>query len=193
MYVQECMSVLKINSHISHPYATSCFKKRVQNIRWRWDLKWHVTVKWGNTFSGALFVTTTKSLVQCTHYTLCVAGLSCDQRIMEYTRYGYCNIHGYSHYSFSVDFIQTTAVVPPWHTVVTSLALVNAFCSLTVWTPANEYAKTAAMERHMWRSLRDIAKELGMPQAIFLEVQLYNHTTFRERHICFHKIVLCIY
>jgi hypothetical protein len=141
-------------------------------LRWCLDLKRHVTVKWANTFSTALFVTTTKSVVQCTQYTLCVAGLSCDQRIMEYTRYGYCKIHGYSHYPFLVDVILTTAAVPPWHAIVTSLALVSALCPLTVWTPTKEYAKTAAVERQPWRSSRDIVPELRLSEPKVFEVLL---------------------
>jgi hypothetical protein len=46
---------------------------------------------------------------------------------------------------------------------VTPTALVNAGRARTIRTPANEDAKIASVEREPWRTSRDIARELGLP------------------------------
>jgi hypothetical protein len=51
---------------------------------------------------------------------------------------------------------------------VTPMALVNAGRPWTVWTPANENAIIAAVEREPWR--RDITRKLGLSQPRVLEV-----------------------
>jgi hypothetical protein len=53
----------------------------------------HVTVKWGNILlSDVICRDDTQHVVRCTRDTWCTAGVSCDQMIVAYTQYEYCNM-----------------------------------------------------------------------------------------------------
>jgi hypothetical protein len=65
----------------------------------------------------------------------------------------------------------------------------------TVWTPANEYATTAAVERQPWRRSRDIEGKLGLPQPgsskYFVTINCI-HTITCGVHICFQPFVVSV-